>query len=495
MHDDLRRRALESGKTTSNKAKSKQSSRASSRHNSTPGSRVSSRVQSRDASDDEGDEGNLSDETNRRSAALTTILDFDADLSSSINSIDALLESDDFNEQATDVLKQELHDCIDELLDRKSSNKHSREEALTTYVRILTAHHIADTLFGRVPDLLAAFSRSVKAETTERETSLALRAAALTSITIEDDSLWEAVNSLVKRTISDSQSLPVKVAAIHCLGICITFGGAGDEEIMETLTFLLEIASSDGSFVNAEDNADVVRAALQEYGFLVTQVDDIETESEDAIEVFMDQLDSSDIGVQIAAGENIALLYEKSFTPLEEDESPEDTEETATNSESDEEPAGDSSLVKRYNAYHNNFPIIEKVTALAGLSTKAMSKKDKKKLHQSFASIAMTVENPKLGLQTNNASKMTVRVHRTGEMKVDRWWKLMRLNALRRLLGGGFVNHYYEGNKQLLDALPLILRETGESLGLGSPRKAPPKATKGRFRDNRRFVSGQLAGE
>ena len=132
---------------------------------------------------------------------------------------------------------------------------------------------------------------------------------------------------------------------------------------------------------------------------------------------------------------------------------------------------------------------------MAGLSTKALSKRDKKNLHQAFASIAMTVENPKLGLQTNNASKMTVRVHRTGEMKVDRWWKLMRLNALRRLLRGGFVNHYYEGNKQLLDALPLILRETGEGAGLGSPRKAAPKATKGRFRDNRRFVSGQLAGE
>ena len=495
MHDDLRRRALESGKTTSNKAKSRQSSRASSRANSTPGSRVGSRVQSRDASDDEGDEGNLSDDENRRSAVLTLLLDFDADMSSSINSIDALLESDDYNEQATDVLKQELQDCIEEILERKGSSKLSREEALTTYVRILTAHHIADVLYGRVPDLLSAFGRSVKAETTERETTLALRAIALTSITYEDDSLWESVGSTIKRTISDSQILPVKSAAIHCLAICISFGGAGEEEITETLTFLLEIASSDGAFVHAEDNPDVVRAALQEYAFLVTQVDDIETESEEAVEVFLDQLDSADPNVQIAAGENIALLYEKSFTPLEDDESPEDTEGPGGNSDSDEDSAGDPNLVKRYNAYHNNFPIIEKVTGLASLSTKAMSKRDKKNLHQSFASIAMTVENPKLGLQTNNASKMTVRVHKSGEMKVDRWWKLMRLNALRRLLGGGFVNHYYEGNKQLLNALPLILRETEGGSGLGSPRKAAPKATKGRFRDSRRFVSGQLADE
>ena len=66
MHDDLRRRALESGKTMSGKAKSKQSSRASSRANSQQNSRPGSRVQSRDVSDDEEGGGNLSDETSHR---------------------------------------------------------------------------------------------------------------------------------------------------------------------------------------------------------------------------------------------------------------------------------------------------------------------------------------------------------------------------------------------------------------------------------------------
>jgi len=66
---DLRRRALESGKTTSRKAqaKSQQSSRASSRANSAVNSRAASRVVSRDVSDDEDDRnGNLSDDTNMR---------------------------------------------------------------------------------------------------------------------------------------------------------------------------------------------------------------------------------------------------------------------------------------------------------------------------------------------------------------------------------------------------------------------------------------------
>lgn len=60
MHD-LRRQALESGKTVSKKARSKTTSLSTSRTNS----RANSRNPSRNASDDEG-EGNLSDSTNWR---------------------------------------------------------------------------------------------------------------------------------------------------------------------------------------------------------------------------------------------------------------------------------------------------------------------------------------------------------------------------------------------------------------------------------------------
>lgn len=388
-------------------------------------------------------------------------------------------------------MKQELNDCINDLLDRKGSSVKSREDGLATYVRILTAHHVADTLYGKVPELLNAFTRSVRYETGDRETTLALRAIALTAITYSDDTLWEVVSGTLRRSITDSQSNPIKAYAIQSLGICISFGGAGEEDIADAMTFLLEIASSDGAFIDAEDDAKVVTAALQTYGFLATQVEDLESESEDAIATFLDQLDSDDAHVQIAAGENIALLYEKSYTPIEEDETVSDHEAHEENSSSGEEKEGDLSLVRRYNAYHNNAEVVEKVTALASLSTKAMNRRDKKQIHQSFASIAMTVENPKVGLQTNNASKMTVRVHHTGEMKVNKWWKLMRLNAIRRLLGGGFVNHYFEGNKQVLDALPLILRESSHE-GLRSPKRLSNKASKGKYRDSRRFVSAEV---
>ena len=410
--------------------------------------------------------------------------------SSSINSIDELLASDDFNDQAPDLIKQELRDRIEELTDRKGSSNKGREECLTSYIRILNSHYIADALYGSVPDLISSFSRSIKAESSEKEAMLALKALALTAISISDEKLYENSAAAVKRSITDSQSFPTKAAAIHCLGTCIAFGGAGEEEILETLTFLLEIITSDGNLVDAADNAETVTAALRVYGFLATRIEDLENDSEEAIEAFLEQLDSSDPDVQIAAGENIALLYEKSYTPQEEDETTSDIEEPEEGGDSSGDESGDLNLIKRYNAYHNTSEVIEKVSALASLSTHKLNKRIKQLLHKSFASILTTVENPRLGLRTNSARGMRIKIYQSGEMDVDSWWKLMRLNALRRLLAGGFVNHYFEGNKQVLEMLPIIIRQTGGTgSGMASPRKGgKDKPNKGKYRESRRFL-------
>lgn len=410
--------------------------------------------------------------------------------SCSINSIDELLASDDFNEQAPELQRQELKARIEELCERKNSSYQGREESLASYVRIITAHHLADELYGRVSDLIPALMRSIKAETTERETILALKAIALTMISFHGEASYDDIAVQLKRTISDSQSLPTKAAAIHSLGICVALCNAGEEDISEAMNFLLEITSSDGSFVDAPDDADVVVAALQEYGFLSTYVEDLQAESEDAVATFVDQLDSDDVYVQIAAGENIALFYEKSYTPMEEDETASDLEDTEDTSSSGDDSGNSQGprLVKRYEAYHNGHEVQEKVQALASLSSRKLNKHDKKKLHQSFASIQITVDNPKMGLQTNNASRMTVRIHQEGEMKVNKWWKLMRLNALRRLLQGGFVNHYFEGNKQVLNTLPLIMRDINMK-GLRSPGR--DKFRKGKWKDSpKRSIRG-----
>lgn len=287
----------------------------------------------------------------------------------------------------------------------------------------------------------------------------------MTLITSPSDVIYDTAASSLKRTISDSASIPTKTAAIHTLGTCTFFGGASDDEILENMSYLLEIISSDGHFISAPDDADTVTAAIEEWGFLATLIEDISEDTEDAMDAFVEQLSSSFLSVQIAAGENIALLYEKSYTALEDDEILSDhSDDDLPLSDPDDAPAGPK-MVKRYTAYRRTDQLLHILSRLASLSSRKLSKKDKKHMHTSFADILNSVENPTCGPRYQNAinhetgkrygSRMVVRIHRDGVMKIDQWWKLHRLEGLRRVLQGGFVAHY-EKNAVVFESLPYV---------------------------------------
>jgi hypothetical protein len=292
----------------------------------------------------------------------------------------------------------------------------------------------------------------VKAETN------APPAIALTMITCPSEHAYEALRQPLKNTYTDSEYPSVKAAAIHALGASATYGGASDSEVDEIMDDFLEIIESDGSSIGAEDNGEAVAAACEEWGFLATFQEDLEDKTETAMDAFVEQLDSSVTAVQVAAGENIALLYEKSFTEREAGDDP------ASEGEEDEEGfAVNSGMVKRYEVYRQKNQLEHTLTQLAKESSRRIAKKDRKALHVNFADILNTVEHPYRGPRYQKAidqetgkqygSRMVVRIHKTGSMKIDTWWKLHRLQALRRVLGGGFVVHY-ENNEAVFDSLP-----------------------------------------
>ncbi|KAF7590798.1 hypothetical protein BBP40_002366 [Aspergillus hancockii] len=471
---DLRRQVLESGKTISRKAASREGSRRNSRTASAQNSHQSSRNPSRHPSDDE-DPGNLSDET-----AL------------SIGSLDDLTDNPDVD---NNNWTQELDDVIEDILDRKRSSVLSREECYAAFCRLLKCRYAEEHIRNRVNDLLGAFCRSVKFESSVRETTLALRALELLVMTAFDNRIYENVEPVLTRSIRDSASSLVKAAAVHCLGACTLFGGAGEDGILDQMTFFLDIAASDGQSIDATDDPTCVSAALQEWGALAVEVEDLEGESEDAIQIFMDQLNSSESSVQIAAGENIALLYEKSYTPQEDDEDEENEDDSEDESLSEQQGP---KLIKRYDAYHNTHELEQQLQSLATVHSKRISKRDKKSLHSNFASILTTVENPRRGPMYNTAidqdthrhygSKLTVKIGRQGVMNIDRWWKWIRLNSLRRILQGGFAVHYYQGNRAVLDSLPVMVRQnTPADRGLAKKTA--------RSRNSRRWVVHEQSDE
>ena len=97
-----------------------------------------------------------------------------ADRVCSTNSIDELLNGD-ASDPVTDAWRADLADRIQELLDRKRSSVQGREKCLATYGRILTAQYAEEDIRGKEAELVLAFLKSIKAETSERETILAIK--------------------------------------------------------------------------------------------------------------------------------------------------------------------------------------------------------------------------------------------------------------------------------------------------------------------------------
>ncbi|GAB7326614.1 hypothetical protein MBLNU13_g10588t1 [Cladosporium sp. NU13] len=439
MHDLRKQVLLESKKTTSRKAASKAHTPSGSKPTSPTHSRVGSAAPSRNVSDDESE---ASDWGN--------------------SSIDELL-SEGADDTPQDALTADLYQRIEQILDKKRSSTEGRELTLNAFTTDLIRHHSKPEIQSRMSDLLPAVLKCVKAGQSEREIALGLKAIALMIITVPSDTIYDAVANPIKSAISDSQHPAVKVAAIHAMSVATFYGGASTEETEEIMEFFLEIVSSDGASIEEPDNAEIVTAALEEWGFLATQLDDMEDATEPAMETFVDQLESSESRVQIAAGENIALLFEKSYTEAESDDDSADEEEL----EELRRTGGGERMIKRYTVYRQQHNLLRSLEELTRASSKRMSKKDRKAIHHAFQDVLNTVEKPTRGPRYSTAldedgreygSRLRVSIHGGGKMLIDKWWKLSRLNALKRLLQGGFLTHY-ERNEVVFDSLPVIVED------------------------------------
>ena len=234
------------------------------------------------------------------------------------------------------------------------------------------------------------------------------------------------------------------------------------------MDFLLEIITSDGNTINAPDEPEPVVAALEDWGFLCTQIDDMSEQSEEAIEAFAEQIDSSYTSVQIAAGEDIALLFEKSFRPFDPDD---DSAAEFSDADLIPDPDDDSNrpkLIRLYPAYRRADQLTHSISSIANpsLSAHHISKTSRKALRTTFNDVLDSITNPTHGPRYQNAindetgqrygSRMVVKIHKGGVMRIDKWWKLARLQGLRRVLQGGFVRHY-ERNEVVFETLPIMI--------------------------------------
>lgn len=480
MHEkDLRRLALESGKTMSRKAKARlasgEGSAAGSSRSSAAGSppnsrnhsprlsprrsplisphssRAGSRANSRQGSEDE-------DEFETASISSTSSLD--------------LGDLQQYDDAAPEIWQQELDECSEQIIERARNMRNTgaaREQMLGIYINILRAQYAADEVSSKLGDLIPALLKIIKISTEEKEILLALKALSITILTTGEE-ISEQVSGAIKGRIEDPSSEKAQVAAIHALGAASFFGGADQVDTEETMEFLLDIASSDGESVSALDSGPVVTAALQEWGLLATLFDSMNGNSDEAMGAFEDQLDSSILSVQTAAGEDIALIYEKSFVPA--DESDDDEDEIGEESSDTHGEIGSfrrQNWVHRYQAYPAGQSALEsKLHELATMSSRHLGKDNRKNMHQTFRDVEHSVKHPWRGPRYSTATgraaeseyhlghRMVLRDGGQFRYTIDRWWKFLRYAAIKRIAGSGAINHF-RLNEVVREALPRSL--------------------------------------
>ncbi|KAI0197500.1 interferon-related developmental regulator-domain-containing protein [Astrocystis sublimbata] len=450
---DLRKKILlESGKTVSKKARSRPDSLGASPAASPTPSRTASRVTSRYASEEED----------------ASESDYEDSLTNSIANSD---EGDEPTVLTT--WTEKLGDRIAEILDRKRSSTKGRETSLSAYTHIIRHHYAEEQLDPQLMELIPALLKCVRGGNAD-ETLSAIKALTMTTLSTESDGFYDHAYPTLKGICQDSGEESLKVEAIEAMSIVTMCGGGSVTAAEDLLEFLVEIVESDGHVIEAGDNGPVVAAALRAWGFVASNVDDLQSQSDQALEAFTEQLDSTDVEVQVAAGMNIALIFEAAR------EYEEETEETM-------------------DLQYDQHRLIQRMTALVRESSKSVSKKDRKHLHASFNSVLTSLEHGK-GPGYSTARRMASNPHTGGNkmdfdgeyqeygyrekirihnisMTVDTWSLSARVEMLRSVLGAGLAVHYLENPvvKDLLSSAQVEFVSAPKKGGRGDDTLSPKR--------------------
>ena len=469
MHDLRKKALLESGKTVSRKARSKpESNRSSATHSpatspvgSRAGSRANSRPGSRYASEDE--------------------YYTDSDVASDDDILTLSTNSDEANSEdaETDDWSSRLQDRIVEMQDRKHSSTERRESTLNAYLHLTRHHYAGRELERNLEGITQALLRSIRSGSSEREQSMALQALAVTILSTQSETVFDEVSAELKNVCRTAEEESHKVEAIYAITAAVMYGGGSEVAAEEVLDFLLEIIESDGNSVEAGDSGPVVTAALQAWSFIASHLDDLTAQSDEAMEAFIDQLDSSDPEVQTSAGASIALLFESARDYEEE-------------------------TGEKFDLNYNQHRIMTRMNEIVRDSSKSVAKKRRRQLRQNFSSIITSLErgkgpgystagrsevNPNLpgsGAGVTDAGfvefgyRQKVRIHSL-LVVIDTWSLQARVEILKLLLGGGFPIHFMENPvvRDILSGANMEYVPSQNSLktkSVDSPKKKPRKA-------------------
>lgn len=429
MHDLRKKALLESGKTVSRKARlrpdSKSATPITSPGASPMGSRSGSRAPSRYTSEDEDDS--------------------DSELDDVMTMSTTSAGSDHGDEEGGHAWVDRLSARVTQIAaggrsgERKKMSNQEREDMLKSYLHLVRHYYAKSEIETQSRDLVMGLVRAVKSGINATERTLALKALAVTILTNPDEAVLDQHITSLKSACEEDSAEEVKTAALYALAAAAMYGDGSTEAAEDMMQYMTDIIESDGHTIDAPDDAAVVVAASKSWGFMAAHLDDLSDQSEQAMEAFVEQLDSSDAYVQTSAGDNIALLFE--------------------NAHDMEESTGE-----KVNFKYDPKRLAQQMRD-ASKGSKSMSKRDRRHLKSDFNSIATGLERGK-GPGYSTAGWATSNPHTGGSMvesshggdvnefgyrqtifvgkeklTIDSWALSAKVDFLKIVLAGGFPTH------------------------------------------------------
>ncbi|KAJ0119311.1 hypothetical protein N8I77_001993 [Diaporthe amygdali] len=426
MHDLRKKALLESGKTMSRKARSRPDSKSATPITSPGHSPAGSRAPSRYASEDEGSSDS----------------DFDDMMTMSTTSGASDHGDDDGTGRAwVDRVNARVSQIAlgGRSGERKKISNQEREDMLKSYLHLARHYYTRSEIEAPMKDLVLGLVRAVKSGVSATERTLALKALAVTILTNPTNTVLDQYVTSLKSACEEDDAEEVKTAALYALAVAAMYGDGSTEAAEDMMQYMIEIIESDGHTVGAPDAADVVVAALRSWGFMAAHLEDLSDQSEQAMDAFVEQLDSTDAYVQTSAGNNIALLFE-SANEFEE------------------------SSGEKMNFKYDPKRLAQQMRE-ASRGSKSMSKRDRRHLKSDFNSIATGLErgkgpgystagwaasNPHTGGNavvsshggdvTEFGYRQTISVGKD-KLTIDSWALSAKVDFLRTVLAGGFPTH------------------------------------------------------
>ncbi|KAI9491503.1 interferon-related developmental regulator-domain-containing protein [Zychaea mexicana] len=331
------------------------------------------------------------------------------------------------------LVDDQLRHCVDDLGEKRTS---VREAALTKLDRLLARYYCGD-FFESNPSsqeaMLQLLVRSLRKPGSTLEAILAAKGIGLVFINDgdEQEELFGMVLSLLKNTITDALDVRLKHQCIETLAL-ITLIAASNADTRGGLDYFFKILISNGESLQPDEKLkqgamdELLCTSLRAYGLLYAALfgdgrgtwEDAWDESQGVMPAHIDFLESTSKENRVAAGENVALMFDcvqvshkhaQEMSEFEVEDKPE---------------------------YEEIDDLVDMLQRLSTDSNRRVNKQDRKEQKSAFRDIIRSVEE---------GSRPKQKLKIGGQNMLFRGWaRIIMLAAFRSFLGAGLAQHLQE---------------------------------------------------